>query len=155
MIKWLSGVFALGIPFAAVASDPPLEKVCAQIDETINTMLGAPVTGCLPAKASTPGAYVFIIVAKQSLLSDPHNRRALLVNAMAGAGWAMSELPEMKKVKIAEVRVMDPTLAKSKRYITLSGADVKRWRNEVFTKKKTLQEVSEQIEKSAREVSID
>ncbi|WP_018610378.1 hypothetical protein [Uliginosibacterium gangwonense] len=154
MKKWLSGFFALGVPFAAMANDPPLEKVCAQIDQSINAMLGAPVTNCLPAKSSTPGAYVLIIMAKQPLLSDPHNRRALLVNAMAGAGWAMAELPEMKKVKIAEVRVMDVTLAKSKSYIQLSGADVKRWRNEVFTKKKTLQEVSEQIEKSAREVTL-
>lgn len=153
MKKYLLGVLVSLVSFSAMAKEPPLEQVCSDIDDAIGALLNGNYVNCLPGKSAQAGAYNFIFVAKQPMLADPQNHRALLMGIMGGAGWAMAEKPEMKGVKIAEVWIADPDLAKRKTYLRFSGADIKRWRTALYTKKSSWQDIYAQMQKAEKEVS--
>jgi hypothetical protein len=150
MLRHLVFVICL-LPALVAAKEPPLEGVCAQIDNKINTLLGAQISQCVPAKGSTPGTYSLLFLAKKPVLSDPQNKRAWLLAIVGGAGWAMTELPEMKGVKVSEVLTTDKSLSVAKKYLSLPGASVKQWRNDLYSGKRKPLDVYAAIEKAAVE----
>lgn len=114
------------------AKDPPLEALCQKISSKIDTLLDTKNTTCIPSRSNQKGKYSLIIISAENVFNNEQSKRAFILAITGVVGWALSDLPETKRVNFDEILITDPNLARQYKYLAVRAGTLKTIRKRLY-----------------------
>lgn len=127
------------------------EALCAEMSNTINTIVDFTKTICFPAAGKDKNTYSFMLASEQPVMQIPDAKKAWVLIAVSAAGYSLNQHPQ---IKTDEIMLTDAMMTKMHKVQTIPAKLAKELQAKMSTDQMTPDAAYSQISANLKEKDL-